>query len=243
MKRMNLYAALALLLMLGTAVSTSAVAQDDRQRSVSVSGEGKVMASPDMATVRFGVVTRAKNAEEARRQNAEASREAMNAARELGIEDRKIRMETLRLQPYHERDPETRERREAGFEATRIVSVEINDLELLPTLVTDVVQRGANRLHGVDYDLQDRSEIRNEALQKAVLMARSKAELIASTLDVSLGPVLNVQEQSFDFVRPQPRFEMRAAGMMLDEAAPEPDAFAAGEIEVQANVQVSFMLQ
>ena len=54
----------------------------DDKRTISVSGEGIVRAEPDQATVRFGIVSRAEDPEEARRLNAAAAREAMNAVRE-----------------------------------------------------------------------------------------------------------------------------------------------------------------
>lgn len=219
--------------------ATPVAAQDvDDTRTVSVSGEGIVHAEPDMATVRFGVVTHADDPEEARRQNAEASREAMNAVRELGVPERKMRMEVLRLQPHREYDPEQRRHVENGFEAIRIVVVELEDLDVLPMLIAEVVQRGANRLEGVQYDIQDRSGPRNEALRAALMDARDKARLMAETLEIQLGQVRRINEQQFDF--PRPMMRMEAA---MDVAGAEPEAFAAGEIEVRANVQVVFELQ
>ena len=231
---------LALLIML------PAQAQDmdtkDDKRTVSVSGEGTVRAEPDQATVRFGIVTRAEDPEEARRLNAAAAAEAMNAVRALGVEDRKMRLETLRLQPAREYNAQTRRYDEVGFEATRQVVVEIEDLETLPTLVTEVVQGGANRLNGIAYSLKNRTAARNEALQKAMTDAREKAQLMAATLGEEIGQVLTIGEQSLS--APQPVVRMAQAEMRVaKDAAPEPDAYAAGEIEVRAVVQVVFALK
>ncbi len=213
-----------------------------KHRTVSVGGEGIVQAEPDQATVRFGVVTRAEDPEEARRLNAAAAAEAMNAVRALDVAERKIRLETLSLQPAREYNPQTRRYDEVGFEAVRQVIVELDDLEKLPTLVARIVQKGANRLDGISYDLKNRDEARDEALRKALTNARDKARLMAQTLDVALGPVLTIAEQSFDF--PRPVLRMAQAEMALSkDAAPEPDAYAAGEIEVRATVQVVFALQ
>jgi len=215
--------------------------QEDK-RTISVNGEGFVRAEPDQAMVRFGVVTRAEDPEEARRLNAASSREAMNAVRALGIEDRKMRLETMRLQPAREYDPEMRRYREVGFEAMRQVVVEIDDLETLPTLVAEIIQQGANRLDGIEYQLKDRTTARNEALQKAITDAREKAQLMTAALGEELERVLTIHEQSFSF--PQPVFRMAQAEMaMSKDAAPEPEAYAAGEIEVHAVVNVVFALR
>lgn len=214
----------------------------DTRRTVTVSGEGIVEVMPDMAIVRFGIATVADDPEEARRQNAEAASRAMNAVRALGIEDRYIRLETLRLQPHREWVNDERRYIESGFEAVRVVTVEIHDLDLLPTVVAEVVQQGANRLEQVTYDLEDRDDARNEALRSAVSNAREKAQLIANSLEERIGPVQSIVEQSFDFPRPMVdlRSDMMEARM---EAAPEPDAYAAGQIEVRVNVQASFLLE
>src|SRR5690625_5876366 len=90
----------ALLLLLVAPISLNA--QDADKRTVSVSGEGVHRVAPDMATVRFGVVSQAVNAEDARRENEAAAREALNAVRELGIDEARIRLENLRLQPWRE---------------------------------------------------------------------------------------------------------------------------------------------
>ena len=224
----------------------SAQAQDmntkDDKRTVTVSGEGVVRAEPDQATVRFGVVTRAEDPEEARRLNAAAAAEAMNAIRALGIEERKMRLETLRLQPAREYNSQTRRWVDVGFEATRQVVVEVEDLEKLPTLVAEIVQKGANRLDGISYELKDRVEARNEALTKALTDARGKAQLMASTLGEEIDRVLTIGEQSFSFPRPLVRMA-QAEMVMAKDAAPEPDAYAAGEIEVRTVVQVIFALK
>ncbi len=225
------------------AVPVQAQTSDSPSRTVRVSGEATVKTAPDQATVRFGIVTRAKTAEAARAQNAEAAKGAMNAVRELDVPESKIRMEMLRLQPRREYNPKTEEREEKGYEASRQVVVEVSDLEQLPTLVTRVVQSGANRLEGIDYGLSDRASLRNDALRTAAQNARDKAELLATTLGAELGPVQQIQEQSFGFNEPSPRVQMQFSSKSMEDSAPEPDAYAAGEIEVNATVQLVYVLQ
>jgi len=209
-------------------------------RTISVSGEGTVNVEPDQATVRFGVVTQDDDAEVAREENAEIASRAMNTIRDLGIAERKIRMETLRLQPRREYNRETRSYDNRGYEAIRQVVVEVDDLTQLPTLVTRIVQQGANRLDGINYDVADREAVRNEALAEAAQQARTKAQLLAETLDAQVGPPRQISEQNFNF--PRPSFRVESAAMAKSDAAPEPDAYAAGEIEVTASVQVTFDL-
>jgi len=222
-----------------------AAAQNDSStpRVVRVGGEATVRAAPDRATVRFGVVSRAETAEAAREQNATAAKNALNAVRALDIPEERMRMETLRLQPRREYNPQTERHEEKGYEASRQVVVELRNLEQVPRLVTTVVQAGANRLEDVRYELEDRTATRNDALRQAAEAARGKAELLASTLGASLGPVQEITEQSFGMERPSPRGQMQFAKRAEDASSSEPDAYAAGEIELTATVQVTFSLQ
>ena len=210
-------------------------------RTVTVQGEAELVREPDLAVVRFGVVTEAQDPEEARRLNAEAAAAAMNVVRDLGIAERKITLETLSLQPQREYDQENRRWIERGYEAQRQVSVEVDDLEQLPILVAQVVQRGANRLSGISYGLQNQASARQDALREAVLNARAKAELMAVTAGASLGPVHSMTEQMTDVPRPVYARAMLASASK--DAAPEPDAYAAGQITVRTTVQVTFQLK
>lgn len=219
-----------------------AVAQNSDRAAVTVSGEGNVTTQPDKVVVRFGVVTQAETAEQARSQNASSAKNALNAVRDLDVPEEKMRMERLRLQPRYEYNDEEDRRELVGYEATRQVVVELDRLEVLPQLVADIVESGANRVDNIDYQLSDRTQFRNEALREAAEAARDKARLLAETLNAKLGPVHTINEQSFDYVRPQPQVARMEMAKASDVGQAEPDAYAAGEIEVSAQVQVAFDL-
>ena len=219
-----------------------AAAQDDDRSTVTVMGEGTVAAQPDRAVIRFGVTARAKTAQQARSENATAAKSAMNAVRTLDVPEEKMRMESLRLQPRYEYNDEENRRERVGYESSRQVVVELDRLDVLPQLVADVVEGGANEVSNIDYQLSNREQYRDEALRKAARAAQQKAQLLTETLDARLGPVHSINEQSFDVVRPQPKAGRVEMAKASDAARAEPEAYAAGEIEVSADVQVVFDL-
>ena len=232
-------------LMLTNTLAEDVLAQriEERYSTISVVGEGIANAAPDEATVRFGVVTQDDDPEEARRKNAEASRVAMNVVREIIQDDARIRLESLRLQPAREWDPESQRFVDLGFEAIRDVVVEVRDLEQLPTIVARVVQAGANRLHNVTYGLKNRDQVRNLALERALQNATEKAQLMAITLGTEIGRVLRVNEQGTSMPIPIMRDAMMESFAVAKSAEPEPEAYAPGEIEVRATVEVVFALR
>jgi uncharacterized protein len=123
------------------------------------------------------------------------------------------------------------------------VRLTIDDMDRLPEIVARVVEEGANELGGVQYDLQNRDAVVDEALQAAVVRARRKAEVMAGSLGVQLGRVINVAEAGSHFM-PPPMPPMARMAMATEQAMDaSPGAYAAGEIEVRANVSVTWALQ
>ena len=252
MKEINMqcnYRSMMLLLgifFISTTSFSHVMAQDksSNSRTITVRGDGIATSVPDMATVRFGVFSRDDDPEQARRQNAQIAKDAMNALREIGISEEKLSLQTLRLQPIREYDPQTRKQIDKGFEASRELVAVIENLDVLPNVVTQLVQKGANRLNGITYGLRDHGQLQNQALLLAVERAKEKALLMAGTLDVELGEVVHITEQNFNMPTPLVHMESNPRVMMAKtDAAPEPEAFAAGEIEVRAEVQIVFQLR
>jgi len=214
----------------------------DKGLTVSVSGEGVIKVSPDMATLWFSVVTHHDLPDRARALNAEASADAMNAARNLGIEEKDLQLEGLQLTPRRVYDPDRRVYNQDGFEARRTVKAIVRDLDVLPDLVAAVVENGANQLNNIQYGLEKRDAIELDALARAVNRARDKAAIMAGELGWGLGRALQIREQGVSV--PQPRMGMEAVQMaaMAKDDGGNPDAFAAGELEVRASVTVVFGL-
>ena len=230
---------LALLLALFIGLAAPVQAQE-RALTVSVSGEGVIKVSPDMATIWFSGVTHDELPDRARSLNADASAAAMNAARSLGIEEKDLQLEGLRLAPRRVYDPDRRVYNQDGFEATRTVKVIVRDLDVLPDLVAAIVENGANQLNNIQYGLEDRETIELEALSRAVNRAKEKATVMAGELGWALGKALQINEQGVSV--PQPRMQMEAVAMMAKDDGGNPDAFAAGELDVRASVTVVFSL-
>lgn len=234
---------LAAALLLMPAAAHGQAPSADAARTVTVAGEGTVRVVPDQATVRFGVETEGEDPEVVRQENAAAGRRALDAVRERGVPEAKIRLTALSLRPVRAYNRRTQKQEDRGYRAVRTLVVELTDLDLLPGIVAAVVQQGANRLDGVEYGLQDRDAVRNDALRAAAEAGRAKAALLAETLGATLGLVRTISEQRVEFPRPMMRMEMaRAEGAARADAAPEPAAYAAGEIEVTASVQLTFTL-
>lgn len=211
-------------------------------RTIKVTGTASIDTVPDQAVVRFSVVTENENAETARAENAKASSAAMNLLRSLDIADSDLTLTALTLRPAREWDPETRRYNEMGFEVHRSVSVVLNDIDNVALVVARIVEAGANRLDGVTYGLSDDGNVRIEALMKAVVNARQKAEAMVGALGSKVGKVVEIREEGVLPPRPYAT-TMRAMTMEKSSADPSPDAYAPGTLEITARVIITFSIE
>lgn len=213
----------------------AAMAQETPPARMTVTGEGRVTAVPDMATVTLGVSSEAATAQAAMDQTSERVAALLSALQADGIAARDIQTSGLSLGPVwsHPRDG-AEPPRITGFSAQNTVTVRVRKVDELGGLLDAVISRGVNTLHGVSFGLQDPEPRRDEAREAAVADARRKAELYAGAAGVELGAIRSISEE-MAMPGPQPMYRMEAA---MAQSVP----VAAGEAEVTAHVTIVWEL-
>ncbi|SEM12910.1 SIMPL domain-containing protein [Halomonas daqiaonensis] len=165
----------------------------------------------------------------------------IRALEEVGLERKAINAGSLNVQPEHlpgERSAQGERETLVRTRLERPVRVQIDDLEQLPRLLDALTAAGVDALDGVSYDLADRDGATDEALVKALEKARHKASLMAETLDIELGEVINVNETRSPVFQPQ----MMAMSADTRESAPQAE-YRPGTITIQAGVSVSWAIK
>lgn len=204
---------------------------------VTVSGEGTVSVKPDRATVSLGAWHQADTAIEAQSRVNAIIDEATKAIRELEIEGLMIQTSGLSLSPVYDYQRD-REPRITGYRASINLSVRVDDIDRTGTVIDAAMKTGANQLQGVAFSLKDDSGARRDALRRAVEDARMKAETIADALGRPLVGLVEVQEQGVSV--PVISRGVESMRSMAADSAPTP--IEAGEIEVSANLQITYNL-
>ncbi|MGE5256789.1 MAG: SIMPL domain-containing protein [Hyphomicrobiales bacterium] len=207
--------------------------------AITVSGTSEVFAAPDRAMVSLGAVVEAKQALDAQRQLAQVMQRVIKDIRAQGIPDEKIRTAGLSLNPvYSHPVPKAGQEPEApritGYRASNTVRVQVDNLERVGSVIDAGIASGANQLAGLVFDLRDDLPYRKQALQLAAQEARSKAEALATALNLQLGDVLEVREEGGPAVYP---VERRFAAPAAAGTPIQP-----GQVQVNAAVSVRFRL-
>jgi uncharacterized protein YggE len=229
-----------LALSLAMGVTAMANAQPERQEipSIVVTGNGIVRADPDVAYVRLGVTSRARNAREAQAQTNAAIAKFYDALAALRIDRKDIQTSQLTLNPYYENQPNQMPRI-AGYEASNVLTVRLTDFSKIGPVIDAGVDTGVNNMQGVSFGIVDDTKARLDALRDATREARAKAEAIASALGVQLGDVLMVNEGG-GYVPPMPMYDR---GMMAEMKSAEGAIVSPGQMDVNANVTIRFAIR
>jgi uncharacterized protein len=224
---------------LGALAAGALAAEPDRSKlvpSVTVTGSGEASAKPDMATVQVGVVTEGSSASEALKKNSEAMAGLMQSLAAEGIAERDIQTTNVSVSPRYSSGRDQGSMHIVGYEATNNVQAKIRQLPNLGTILDDVVEKGANRMHGVAFNVAEPNPILDQARKKAIEDARRKADLYATAAGVKLGRVLLIEEQSHHLPRMEPMMMGRA---MAAPAVP----IASGEQEFRVSISVTYALE
>jgi uncharacterized protein len=204
--------------------------------TISVSGEGKVSAVPDIASLSFGVQTgRQTTAQAAMEKLSNDMNAVMDAIKAKGIEEKDIRTESLNLFPAYDWDEGTRV--DKGFEASQSLRVKVRDLAKIGDVLTAATSAGANQAGGVNFTIDEPEDLQNEARDEAIANAKEKAEELADELGVKLGKLRGFNEGGYS---PAPMYErammMDSVGMGGGGGMPVPS----GEQEVRMNVTLTY---
>lgn len=206
----------------------------EAQNAISVSGEGKVSAEPDMAEIIIGVESRAPTAKEAASQNSEDMNEVMAVLEGMGIAEEDIQTVdySIRVEMDYRGDEGPTV---VGYVVDNAMRVKVSDLDLVGDLLDEVTEAGANNIYGITFTVEDPRPFQEQARAMAVAEARNKAGQLAEAADVRLGDLLSLSE----YIIGGPVYveRMPAAAESMGGGAPP---MSPGQLEMTIQVQMSY---
>ena len=211
-------------------------AQGEKEQGIIATGHGEVQGQPDIARVAVAVLTQAKDQGQAAAQNATlmtAVQDALTSKLKLAKKD----IETFGYSVRPQYDYQARPPKLTGYEVVNTVRVSIRDLSKIGAVIDAAMAAGANSIQGISFEIENDEPLRKEALVKALTIAREKADVIARTLGIGLGPVVTVRESVSPSAVPYAYSMMRAEAMVA--AAPETPV-QPRELTISADVTVVF---
>lgn len=202
------------------------VYRQPERRRMTVTGEGSVSAQPDIVSIQLGVRTESESVLQAEQENASVMNQVIDALIGTGIPRENIKTASFTISPLY--DFVEGEQVFRGYQVINSITVELNDVSKAGLAIDTAVQNGVNQVSSLQFSLQNPEIYYNDALDKALKNAISKATSIAQSLQVNLDSTpVKITEQVAEL---QPRFQTFAA---LESTTPiEP-----GQLKIRATVK------
>ena len=204
------------------------------EHTVTVSGDGEVSVSPDVADVVLGVQITRPTVAEAQASAATAMSAVIAAVKKDGVDAKDIVTVNLSLTPVY--DYTASPAKLTGQQYSNVVKVTVRSLGQIAAVVDDAVAAGATTIQGISFRVDNPKTAEAQARQMAMADARAKADALASSAGVSVKGVASITETTSS----TPIYY--SSGVAMDKAAGVSTPIQTGTTDVVVSVTVSYLI-
>jgi len=211
----------------------------NQQEGIWVSGRGEVTAVPDIVNLQLGISSQRASVAEAQSEAAAAMDRVMTSLSQNGVADKDIQTQQFSIQQITRWDEDRQEQVVIGYRVDNMVLAKIREIAKTGAIIDAVAVAGGDytRINSISFSIDDPSNYKNEARDKAMADARAKAEQLANLSGVKLGLPTYITESVY---YPMYTPVVRAEAPMPAPAAVTP--ISPGEMKVTIDVQVAYAI-
>ncbi len=207
--------------------------------TVTFSGEGKVLAKPDVAVANVSIVTEATTSKAAQDENSKKSQTVVDFLKKQKIDEKDIKTTSYNIYPQYEYPRYGGVPRIKGYQVSQTIEIKIRDLDKVSSVLDGVVAAGANQVGNLNFKIDDPEKLKAEARVKAIADAKKKASELKSQVGIRLGKIVNFSEGVSGY--PVPMYE-RAVSMGLGGGTTGP-SLPSGENEITVDVTITYQIK
>lgn len=208
--------------------------------TASFSGEGRVVAKPDIAKVQFSIVTDALTSKAAQDDNSKKSKAVTDYLKKQNTEDKDIKTTGYNIYPQYKYPQYNGQPIITGYQVNQSIEVKIRDLAKVSDILDGIVSAGANQVGGLSFEIDNPEELKNEARKKAIEDAKNKAKKLEREVGFNLGKIVNFSENTGGYPVPV-YFEAKdARDGMSGIGGP---TIPAGENEIIVSVTLTYQIK
>lgn len=207
--------------------------------TVSFSGQGKVMAKPDIAMVSATVLTQSSNSKTAQDQNTAKSNAVTEYLKGQGIEEKDIKTTGYNIYPQYSYPAYGGQGTITGYQVTQSFQVKVRDLGKLSTILGGLVSAGANQVDNLGLQVENPETLKAQARQMAIDDAKKKAQELKGQVGISLGRIVNFAEGYNGYPVPMYGAAMDARGM----GGGGGPVISGGENEIIVDVTITYQIK
>jgi len=208
----------------------------EQKHSIVITGEGKIVAVPDIAKLQLGMQTEKKTVALAQKENTEKINAIIKKLKEDFKVDAKD-IQTINYNIYPQYDWYNNKQTLRGYQVNQNIDVKVRNLEDVSAILDLAGAEGLNQVGGLTFEVDDPQELKQQARELAIQHAKAKAESLADIAGVKLGSIISFSEYSIEPQYASNNFMMKEAyGVGGGDSTPSVEA-GSTEIVVTANVE------
>ncbi len=218
-------------------MATSPETDRTLDRSITVTGIGRVPVQPDIADLRLGVTITEPTVDAARAASAKVQNAVLAKLKALGIEGRDLQTSIVSVQPQYDYSQQSAPPRLVGYQFMNVVAATLREIDKVGDAIDGALGAGATNIDQISFRVADQSGAEMDAREAAVADARARAETLAAAAGVVIVGVGAIVEGGGAPI-PYPRSFERMAMAAKDAGTP----IEAGTNEVTATVTITYLL-
>jgi uncharacterized protein len=207
--------------------------------SISVDAEGKVVATPDLASLTLEVETQAPTAAAAGQENAQQTERVLKAVKPVLGPDDKLRTLGYSLVPVHAYQDKSSPPEIKGYRAVNRLEVKIMEVARLGGLIDIAMKNGTTKVNGPYWSHSRIEELQRQAAVNALERARRLADALAQAAGLKIKGVDKIST-GVRIISPRGAGEPYMMAKASGPASATP--IEAGEEEIKAHVQAVFLV-
>lgn len=217
----------------------------DPKQTINITAEGKITASPDLATINASVVTDGSTAVDAQGENTKKMNKVIDFVKTQGVDGKDIKTQDYSVYPKY--DYTNGQSILSGYTASQTLNIKLHDLSLVGKLLDGLTKNGINQIQNVSYSFEHPDDLRQQAREQALSNAKDKATKLTNAAGVKLGKLVSFSENSYGGVVPMyndmmVKTEANMSGMG-GGGSPIPAQVEPGVQDITAQVSVTFELK
>ena len=215
--------------------------------TITVTGTGKASAAPTIAELSFMVEENAGTVSAAQDAATKRTNDALAVIKKLGVADKDVQTTGYQVSPQYEQKPCAPgvycipgTGKILGYQVSQSVTVKVRDTAKVGDVLQGLGNAGVQNISGPNFMVDDTTAVSAEARGKAIMDARTKADVLAKQLGVHLGKVVGFSESGGGF--PVMYGALAKSADAGGVTAPAP-SLPAGETETNSSVTVTYEIR
>ncbi len=221
----------------------------DPTNVITVNGTADVLTTPDIATFSFTVSQEAPVVADAQKKSTDKMNAILAYIKKAGVADKDVKTSSYNTYPRYDyvaqpnSAPYYGQGKQvlAAYVVSQTIEVKVRKMDDAGKILSGVGSLGATDISGLNFSVDKQTDVERQARDKAISDAREQANILARSLGVSLGRIVNFSESSSG--RPYPIMYAKDMAMSSGAVAPQAANIPSGENKVTSNVTITYEIK